>query len=58
VKNKRVLTYQNKNCSTKTFQIGDAVLYKQHQAATGRNTGMKPKFTGPYATTTLEKPGS
>jgi hypothetical protein len=29
----------------KTFQIGEVVLHKQLQVATGTNMGMKPKFT-------------
>ena len=53
--NERVLTYRNKNRSTKTFQIGEVVLHKQLQVATGTNMGMKPKFTGPYVITALDK---
>jgi len=53
--NERVLTYRNKNRSTKTFQIGEVVLHKQLQVATGTNMGMKPKFTGPYVITGLDK---
>ncbi len=39
----------------KTFQIGEVVLYKQLQVATGMNMGMKPKFTGPYVIMALDK---
>ena len=53
--NERVLTYRNKNRSTKTFQVGEVVLHKQLQLATGTNMGMKPKFTGPYVVTSLNK---
>jgi hypothetical protein len=37
------------------FQIGEVVLHKQLQVATGTNMGMKPKFTGPYVITALDK---
>jgi hypothetical protein len=40
---------------TKTFQIGEGVLHKQLQVATGINMGMKPKFTGPYVIIALDK---
>jgi hypothetical protein len=53
--NERVLTYQKKIQLTKTFQIGEVVLHKQLQVATGTNMGMKPKFTGPYVITALDK---
>ena len=54
-KNERVLTYQNKNWSTKTFQIREVVPHKQLQVVTGTNKGMKPKFTSPYVITALDK---
>ena len=53
--NERVLTYRNKNRATKTFKIGEVVLHKQLQLATGKNMGMKPKFTGPYVIVGLDK---
>ena len=56
--NLRVLTYRNKNRSTKSFQVGEIVLHKQLQLATGANMGMKPKFTGPYVVTHLDKNNS
>ena len=56
--NDRVLTYRNRNRATKTFQIGELVLHKQLQLATGRNMGMKPKFTGPFVIVGLDKHGS
>jgi hypothetical protein len=53
--NERVLTYQNKNQPTETFQIGEVVRHKQLQVMTGTNMGMKSKFTGPYVITALYK---
>ena len=53
--NERVLTYRNKNRSTKTFQIGEIVLHKQLQLATGPHMAMKPKFNGPYVIIALNK---
>ncbi|MGV0982791.1 MAG: reverse transcriptase domain-containing protein [Polynucleobacter sp.] len=53
--NERVLKYRNKNRSTKSFQIGEVVLHKQLQLATGQNMGMKPRFTGPFVIVGLDK---
>ena len=54
----RQLCRRNKNLATKTFQIGEVVLHKQLQVSTGKNSGMKPKFTGPYTIVGLDKNGS
>jgi len=56
--NERVTTYKNKNRATKTFKIGEIVLHKQLQLATGANMGMKPKFTGPFVINKIEDTGS
>ena len=53
--NDRVLTYRNKNRATKTFKIGEVVLHKQLQHATGSNMCFKPKFTGPYVIVSIGK---
>jgi hypothetical protein len=37
------------------FQIGEVVVHQQLQVTTGTNMGMKPKFTGPYVITALDK---
>jgi len=41
-------TYKNKNRAAKTFQLGQLVLHRQLQAATGVGSSLHPKFTGPY----------
>jgi hypothetical protein len=46
--NQRIMTYRNKNRSTKTFKVGDVVLKKQTQVSVGPNSAIRPKFTGPY----------
>lgn len=56
--NERVTTYKNKNRATKTFKIGEIVLHKQLQLATGANMGMKPKFTGPFVINKIEDSNS
>ena len=54
---KRVMTYRNRNKPSKPFEIGEAVLLRQHQVAVGPNGAVKAKFTGPYYIDSLNPDG-
>jgi len=46
-------TYKNSTRIFKKFEIGALVLARQMQVSTGKGSGYKPKFTGPYIITSL-----
>ena len=56
--NEDVMTYRNIHRSTKTFKVGELVLHKSLQLATGSNMALKPRMLGPYCIVAIEKHGS
>ena len=54
---KRVMTYRNRNKPPKPFEIGEAVLLRQHQVAVGPYGAVRAKFTGPYYIESLNPDG-
>ena len=48
-------TFKNATRVLKTFKLGSLVLHRQLQVSTGPSSSMKPKFTGPYVITSLNK---
>lgn len=57
-KNNQNKTYKNATRILKTFDIGTLVLNRQMQVSTGKGSGYKPKFTGPYIILSLNKDDS
>jgi len=51
-------TYKNANRILKKFEIGALVLHRQLQVSTGKGSGYKPKFTGPYVILSLNEDDS
>ena len=51
----RKITYKNKDKQAKVFKIGQLVIQKQLQLATGPGKAMQPKFTGPYVIISLDE---
>ena len=51
---KRQLTYRNKSRVEKSFKLGQIVLQKQLQLATGPGKALQPKFNGPYVIISLD----
>ena len=56
--NKRVTTYRNEKRHKKEFKVGELVLHKSLQLATGTGMAMKPKLLGPFSIVALEKNGA
>ena len=56
--NEDVMTYRNIHRSTKSFKVGELVLHKSLQLATGTNMALKPRMLGPYCIVAIEKHGS
>ena len=56
--NEDVMTYRNLHRSTKSFKVGELVLHKSLQLATGSNMALKPRMLGPYCIIAIEKHGS
>jgi len=57
-KTKQNKTYKNLNRETKSFELGSLVLHKQLQVSTGKGSDYKPKLTGPFVITKLNKDDS
>jgi hypothetical protein len=52
------LTYRNKDKSSKTFKLGQVVLQRVLQLATGPGKSLQPSYTGPYTIVELDPDGS
>jgi hypothetical protein len=52
------LTYRNKDKSAKRFQLGQIVLQRTLQLASGPGKALQPNYTGPYVIVELDSDGS
>jgi hypothetical protein len=55
---KQKITYRNTGTQKKTFQLGQVVVQRNLQLATGPGKAMQPKYNGPYVIVSLDEDGS